>query len=67
MKVRLELDRNGMGCLLLNGKDFSHDVRGIVLESKVGEIPSLIITFVATEIEVEMEEASVTAERPLIP
>ena len=67
MKVRLELDRNGMGHLLLNGKDFTHGVRGIVLESKVGEVPSLIVTFIATEIEVEIEEASVTAERPLIP
>ncbi len=67
MNVKLSLDRNGMGHLLLNGKDFSHDVRGIVLESKVGEMPSVIITFIATEIKVEIEEASVTAERPLVP
>lgn len=67
MKVRLELDRNGMGRLLLNDQDVTHTVSGILLESKIGEIPRLQVTFLATDCEVTIEEASVTAERPLIP
>lgn len=67
MKVKITLDKNGMGQLFLDGKDFSNGARGITLESKVGQIPLVTVTFMPTEIEIEIEAAEVIAEKVLLP
>ena len=67
MKIKLTLDKNGMGYLFLDGKDFSNGARGITLESKVGEMPQVTVTFIATEIELELEEAEVTSKKQFLP
>ena len=67
MKVKVTLDKNGMGQLFLDGKNFSNSARGITLESKIGQIPLVTVTFISTEIEIELEAAEVTAEKALLP
>lgn len=56
-----------MGQLILDGKDFSSHTCGITLESKIGKMPMMTVTFIPSEIEVELEVDGVTVEKALLP
>lgn len=48
MKIKVELDRMGMGLVTLNGEPL-HGVVGVKIDDKVGKVPEVLIEMIAME------------------
>lgn len=56
MKLELELNEIGIGRVILDGRDISKEVRGIILRSYAGEL---------TQLQIEYAKASARATAPV--